>query len=137
MPRWPSHSLSFLAFDLGCLEIFKGFFAFPHNEEMVPLWVFPSLHFPVIQCYFKGKQFFQYDVFNSAFSQNKSSVSGTALSLDRYIACSIKVVPESFGLPTGPFGPFVKLESFPLFIANWITNVILCFLFPLRKNTHT
>lgn len=105
---------------------------------MFPLSCFPSPHFPPGQCYFKGKQFFPYVVLSSAFSQNDCQSVQTALNLDSYAERSIKVVSESFGLHTGPFGPFVKLESLPLFIATWITNVIFCSLFCLRKKeNHT
>lgn len=81
-------------------------------KKSFPCGFFPSLHFPARRCYYKGKQFFQHDVFNSGFSQNNSSVSGTALNLDRYIAYSIKAVPESSGQSIWPIREIRESPSF-------------------------
>ena len=135
MQSWTLHSLSLLALEVAYLEIFKGFFTFPIMKELFPCVLFPPLTSLPDNVILKANNFsgmlFSILLFHKMTVQSVQ----TALNLDKYAACSIKVVSESFGLHADPFGLFVKLES-PSFYCNLDNKCNFLFSILFKKKTH-
>lgn len=109
MQIWPLHKLSLLALDIGCLEIFKGFFTFPIMKSWLPSVVFPSLTSVPDNVILKANKFSGMLLLILLYPKMTAQSVQAALNPDRYAACSIKVFSENFGLDIAPFVSQVKL----------------------------
>lgn len=100
MQIWPLHKLSLLALDIGCLEIFKGFFTFSIMKGGLPSVVFPPLTSLPDNVILKANKFSVMLFLVLLYHKMTIQSVQAAFNSERYAACSIKVVS---GLDTGPF----------------------------------
>lgn len=104
MQIWALHSLSLLALGTGCFKIFKGFSTFPVMKGWFPSGVFRPLTSLPDNVILRANKFSGMLFLILLFHKMTVQSVQAALNLERYAACSIKVVSEIFGLDVGPPG---------------------------------